>query len=228
MARRTPFDVTPHLGLVERIARHMGRRLPPHVDVEDLISAGTIGLVDAAARYDRTRNDSFEAFATFRIRGAILDELRSRENVSRQARAIGREIAEAARRLETQLARAPEADEIARELGIELDELYARQSKLSGMSVVGFDDAGPDMHEMIADDRAPDAFAIAAHREEVAELVARIKELPLRTQQILSMYYLDDMNLEEIGEVFGVTTSRICKIHGDAIRWLRERYGVAA
>jgi len=132
---------------IEKVARRLARRLPAHVEIDDLISSGVIGLMEAAERFDPNRVDRFEAFAEFRIRGAMLDDLRSRDTLSRDMRRLSNELRDATRRLEAQLGRAPDHEEIAKRLGVGVEELYARQQKLSGSSVVGIDDAGPDLLE---------------------------------------------------------------------------------
>src|SRR5882762_1518233 len=156
---------------IEKVARRLARRLPAHVEIDDLISSGVIGLMEAAERFDPKRVDRFEAFAEFRIRGAMLDDLRSRDTLSRDMRRLSNELREATRRLEAQLGRSPDQEELAEQLGLDVDELYARQQKLSGSSVVGIDDAGPDFLERTSDDTAPDPFEVTSHRETLARLV---------------------------------------------------------
>jgi len=141
---------------IEKVARRLARRLPAHVEIDDLISSGVIGLMEAAERFDPERVDRFEAFAEFRIRGAMLDDLRSRDTLSRDMRRLSNELRDATRRLEAQLGRTPDHEEIAKRLGVGVDELYARQQKLSGSSVVGIDDAGPDLLERTGDQSADD------------------------------------------------------------------------
>lgn len=207
---------------IEKVARRLARRLPAHVEIDDLISSGVIGLMEAAERFDPNRVDRFEAFAEFRIRGAMLDDLRSRDTLSRDMRRLSNELREATRKLESQLGRTPDQEELAATLGVEVDELYARQQKLSGSSVVGIDDAGPDFLERTCDETSPDPFEITSHRETLGRLVEGIGRLPDKMQQVLSLYYIENLNLKEIGTVLGVTESRVCQIHGEATRRLRE------
>lgn len=213
---------------IEKVARRLARRLPAHVEIDDLISSGVIGLMEAADRFDPKRVDRFEAFAEFRIRGAMLDDLRSRDTLSRDMRRLSNELREATRKLESQLGRTPNHEELAQTLGVGVDELYARQQKLSGSSVVGIDDAGPDFLERTSDDTVPDPFEVAAHRETLDRLAAGIDQLPDKMQQVLSLYYMESLNLKEIGVVLGVTESRVCQIHGEATRRLRETLGELA
>ena len=207
---------------IEKVARRLARRLPAHVEIDDLISSGVIGLMEAAERFDPKRVDRFEAFAEFRIRGAMLDDLRSRDTLSRDMRRLSNELRDATRRLEAQLGRTPDQEEIARRLGVGVEELYARQQKLSGSSVVGIDDAGPDLLERTGDHHAADPFEQAARRETMSQLVGGIELLPEKMQQVLSLYYCENLNLKEIGAVLGVTESRVCQIHGEATKRLRE------
>jgi RNA polymerase sigma factor FliA len=213
---------------IEKVARRLARRLPAHVEIDDLISSGVIGLMEAAERFDPNRVDRFEAFAEFRIRGAMLDDLRSRDTLSRDMRRLSNELRDATRRLEAQLGRTPDHEEIAKRLGVGVDELYARQQKLSGSSVVGIDDAGPDLLERTGDQTAADPFEAASRRELLGRLVGGIGDLPEKMQQVLSLYYCDNLNLKEIGTVLGVTESRVCQIHGEATRRLRDTLGELA
>ncbi len=164
MARRNEYAAK-FFPYIEKVARRLARRLPAHVEIDDLISSGVIGLMEAAERFDPSRVDRFEAFAEFRIRGAMLDDLRSRDTLSRDMRRLSNELRDATRRLEAQLGRTPDHEEIAKRLGVGVDELYARQQKLSGSSVVGIDDAGPDLLERTGDQSADDPFELASRRE---------------------------------------------------------------
>jgi RNA polymerase sigma factor for flagellar operon FliA len=221
MAERRREYASKFFPYIEKVARRLARRLPAHVDIDDLISSGVIGLMEAADRFDPTRVDRFEAFAEFRIRGAMLDDLRARDTLSRDMRRLSNELRDATRKLEGQLGRSPDQQELAQKLGVKVDELYARQQKLSGSSVVGIDDAGPDFLDRTGDENALDPFEETAHRETVARLVGSIDTLPEKMQQVLSLYYIENLNLKEIGDVLGVTESRVCQIHGEATRRLR-------
>jgi RNA polymerase sigma factor for flagellar operon FliA len=178
--------------------------------------------MEAAGRFDTKRADRFEAFAYFRIRGAMLDDLRARDTLSRDMRRLSNELSGATRKLESELGRAPDQSELAKTLGLKINELHTRQQKLSGASVVGFDDAGPDFLERTSDSNSPDPFERTAHREVLARLVSAIDNLPERMQQVLSIYYCENMNLREIGQLLGVTESRVCQIHSEAKRYLRD------
>ena len=220
-ARRNAYAAKfyPH---VQKVARWLARRLPDHVEIDELVSAGAIGLMKAAERFDPERVVGFEAFAKFRIRGAMLDDLRTRDTLSRDMRRLSNELNEATRKLEAQLGRSPDQEELANALGLDLDGFHTRQQKLSGSSVVGIDDAGPDLLERTSDCNSPDPFEITAHREVLARLVSEIDDLPERMQQVISLYYCENMNLREIGHILGVTETRVCQIHVQATRRLRE------
>jgi RNA polymerase sigma factor for flagellar operon FliA len=207
---------------IEKVARRLARRLPAHFEIDDLVSAGAIGLMEATGRFDPKRADRFEAFAQFRIRGAMLDDLRARDTLSRDMRRLSNELSEATRKLESELGHSPDQSELAQTLGLNMHELHSRRQKLSGASVVGLDDAGPNFLDRTSDSNSPDPFEHTAHREVLARLASAIDDLPERMQQVLAIYYCENMNLREIGQLLGVTESRVCQIHGEAKRYLRD------
>src|SRR5437762_3335652 len=143
LVRRNAY-VTKYYPLVEKVAKRVARRLPTHIALDELMSAGAIGLIEAAERFDPSRCDRFEPFAEIRIRGAILDDLRTRDTLSRDMRRISNELRRASAEVANQLGRTPEDCEVAGHMGVRVDEVYARQKKLSGASVVGLEDADPD------------------------------------------------------------------------------------
>jgi RNA polymerase sigma factor FliA len=206
---------------VATIARVVARRLPPHVDRDDLISAGYLGLIEAAQSYDPARGKSFETFASYRIRGAMLDDIRTRDPLSRDMRTQSNQIAHATRGLELQLGRVPDQQEIAGRLGIDVETLHVRRQTMIASAVLGIDDAGPNLLDHIGDRRAVDPLGRALWREEIAGLAARIEALPERMQRVLTSYYFEDLSLKQIGAAMGVTESRICQIHREAIGRLR-------
>jgi RNA polymerase sigma factor for flagellar operon FliA len=215
------MDVTKYIGLVNRIARKMGKALPRSVRLEDLISAGSLGLLDASKRYDPERNDCFEIYASYRIRGAILDELREADSLSRDMRRLWKQLERATSDLANQLGRAPSDAEVAAHLGITVAEMYDRRAKLTGAMVVGMDDVDRDFLDHTQDATALDPFEQTSLREELARLAACIGRLPKFMQQALSLYYLQGLNLREVGVVMGVSESRVCQIHGEAAQRLR-------
>jgi RNA polymerase sigma factor for flagellar operon FliA len=214
--------VTRHYQIVEKVARHMARRLPPSIDLADLMSAGAVGLLEAAARFDPSRGESFEAFARVRIKGAMLDDIRVRDTMSRDMRRAWRLVARSTARLTQQLGRRPTEEEIAEDAGMTLEALRARRSQWSGARVVGLDDAGDDLLDRLPDQAADDPQELAARRQLLDRLASHIAALPERMQLVLSLYYRDNLSLREIGVVLGVTECRVCQIHGEATRRLRE------
>jgi RNA polymerase sigma factor for flagellar operon FliA len=221
LERRNEY-VTRYYDCVQKVAKLLVRRLHPSTDINDVISAGAVGLIEAAARFDPARGESFEAFARIRIRGAMLDDIRVRDTLSRDMRRASRAIGRSTTDLTQRLGRAPSEEEVADHAGVSLDELRARRAQLAGSRVIGFDDAGADLLERVADEGADDPQEIAARRELLDRLAADIAALPPRMQQVLSLYYKDNLSLREIGVVLGVTECRICQIHGEARRRLRE------
>jgi RNA polymerase sigma factor FliA len=207
--------------VVRRLAFRMARRLPPNVDVGDLIGAGTEGLLKAAESYDPSSAARFETYAESRIRGAILDELRSQDALTRHGRRQLSTVTRTIRKLEATLGRAPEEEEVAKGLGVDIDtyhkmvEHLSRAPALANLGSVEPDDVSADA----------DASLEAERRELRVQLVEAIKHLPQRTQTVLALYYQEECTLLEIGQILGVTESRICQILGDATVRLRASLG---
>jgi RNA polymerase sigma factor for flagellar operon FliA len=215
--------------LVRRLAHHMMVKLPANVQVDDLIQVGLIGLSEALTRYEATQGVQFETFATQRIRGAMLDELRNNDWMSRGSRKSQKEIEQALRRLEHRLGRSPQESEIAAELGLSLVDYQSLLGKVRGTQLVYLEDmAGSAEDENnFLDRHVCDAEADPMHmlRDQRLRqaLVAAIKNLPEREQFIMSMYYEQDMNLKEIAAVLDVTESRVCQLHSQSIARLRSK-----
>jgi RNA polymerase sigma factor for flagellar operon FliA len=213
------------LPLVRRIAFRMARRLPSSVQVDDLISSGTEGLLRAVDAYDPTRNDRFEPYAERRIRGAMLDELRSADVLTRHGRNRMAQVSRAIAKLEHTLQRAPTEDEIAAALGLTLAEYQHLAMELARAPAIGaIGDHDPDDVASAALDPA----ALFAEAELRAQLAKAISELPERTAQVLALYYQHDCTQAEIGKILGVTESRVCQILGEAIARLRSKLARAA
>jgi len=217
-----------HVPLVRRIALHMIAKLPPNVELDDLIQVGMIGLAEALSRFESEQGVQFETFASQRIRGAMLDELRKGDGMSRSSRKSQKDIEHALHRLEQRLGRTPLESEIADELGMDLDDYQSLLGKVRGTQLVYLEDMsggdeGEDFLERHVADSGADPFALLRdHRLRVA-LVEAIKALPEREQYIMGMYYEHDMNLKEIAAVLGVTESRVCQLHSQAIARLRTK-----
>jgi len=217
-----------HVPLVRRIAHHMIAKLPPNVELDDLIQVGLIGLNEALSRYEATQGVQFETFASQRIRGAMLDELRGGDWMSRGARKSQKDIEQALRRVEQRLGRSPAESEIAAELGMSLQDYQALLGKVRGTQLVYLEDMSGDEGEdgfldRHAADESADPMAVLRDQRLRSALVAAIKTLPEREQHIMGMYYEHDMNLKEIAAVLGVTESRVCQLHSQAIARLRTK-----
>jgi RNA polymerase sigma factor for flagellar operon FliA len=218
--------------LVRRLAHHMMAKLPASVQVDDLIQVGLIGLSEALTRFEASQGVQFETFATQRIRGAMIDELRENDWMSRGSRKSQREIEVALRRLEHRLGRSPAESEIAAELGMNLAEYQALLNKVRGTQLVYLEDmAGSgDGEDSFLDrhvvDNDSDPMQMLRDQRLRQALVDAIKLLPEREQYIMSMYYEKDMNLKEIAAVLGITESRVCQLHSQSIARLRSKMRV--
>ncbi len=214
--------------LVRRLAHHMMAKLPASVEVDDLIQVGLIGLSDALSRYEASQGVQFETFATQRIRGAMLDELRENDWMSRGSRKSQKEIEVAMRRLEHRLGRSPAESEIAAELGISLADYQTLLGKVRGTQLVYLEDMSRNeeddtfLDRHVADNEA-DPLNLLRDQRLRQSLVTAIKSLPEREQYIMSMYYEQDMNLKEIAAVLDVTESRVCQLHSQSIARLRAK-----
>jgi RNA polymerase sigma factor for flagellar operon FliA len=220
LSRRDDY-VRQHYALVEKVAKRLARRLPPTTELGELLSAGALGLLEAAERFDPSRGESFETFARIRIEGAMLDDIRVRDTMSRDMRRQWRTLNRSMARLTQGLGRRPTEEELAGELGISLDDLRARRKNMGGARVIGFDDAGSELLDRLADDRADDPQELASRRELLHLLARDIAALSPRTQQVLSLYYRESLSLKQIGVVLGVSECRVCQIHGEAMKKLR-------
>lgn len=214
--------------LVRRLAHQMIAKLPANVEIDDLIQVGMIGLTDALSRFDASQGVQFETFATQRIRGAMLDELRGADWMSRGNRRQQRSIEAAVHKLEQKLGRAPAESEIAKEMGISLAEYQELLGRVRGTQLVYLEDMSGDdgdqdyLDRHVADEDANPLSMLQDHRMRAA-LVEAIKNLPEREQFVMSMYYEQDMNLKEIAAVLGVTESRVCQLHSQSIARLRVK-----
>jgi RNA polymerase sigma factor for flagellar operon FliA len=214
--------------LVRRLAHQMIARLPANVEIDDLIQVGMIGLHDALGRFDAAQGVQFETFATQRIRGAMLDELRSGDWMSRGDRKQQRQIENAVHKLEQQYGRAPAESEIAKEMGLSLADYQEALTRVRGTQLVHLegmsgDDDSDDFLDRHVADAASDPLAMLNDQRMRQALVDAIKLLPEREQYVMSMYYEHDMNLKEIAAVLKVTESRVCQLHSQSIARLRAK-----
>jgi RNA polymerase sigma factor for flagellar operon FliA len=216
--------------LVKYVAGRLASGLPAHVDDDDLVSYGLLGLIGAIERYDPGRDVKFETYAMARIKGSIIDELRSMDWVPRSVRSRARDIERAIAELEARLGRAPTDEEIAEKLGLSEDELNASLSEISRTSIAALDElwtvSGGDqiaLIDTIEDTEGADPQAELAYtemREAIADAIAR---LPEREKLVVTLYYYEELTLREIGEVLGVTESRVSQLHTKAILRLKAR-----
>ena len=214
--------------LVRRLAHHMMAKLPPSVQVDDLIQVGLIGLSEALTRFEASQGVQFETFATQRIRGAMIDELRDNDWMSRGSRKSQKDIEAALHRLEHRLGRSPTEREIAAELRMNLEDYQTLLAKVQGTQLVYLEDmSGADGDDSFLDRHlvASDVDPLQMLRDQRLRqaLVDAIKLLPEREQHIMSMYYEQDMNLKEIAAVLDVTESRVCQLHSQSIARLRAK-----
>jgi RNA polymerase sigma factor FliA len=218
--------------LVKYVAGRMSSGLPAHVEEADLISYGLIGLINAIERFDPDREIKFETYAITRIKGAIIDELRALDWVPRSVRARAREIERVHGKLEHRLHRAPTDEEMALELGMSVDEFQEALVKISTSTVVALDelwatsDASGDqvsLLDTLRDPDAPDPQQLLDASELKDRLADAISALPEREKLVIALYYYENLTLREIGEVLGVTESRISQLHTKAVLRLKSR-----
>ncbi|MEO5771233.1 MAG: RNA polymerase sigma factor FliA [Burkholderiaceae bacterium] len=215
--------------LVRRLAHQMIAKLPANVEFDDMVQAGMIGLNDALGRFDAAQGVMFETFATQRIRGAMLDELRSGDWMSRGNRKQQRQIEAAVHQLEQQFGRAPAESEIAKVMGLSLADYQDMLGKVRGTQLLYLEDIGgsgegsDDYLDRHVADTAANPLAMLQDRRMREALVEAIKLLPEREQYVMSMYYEHDMNLKEIAAVLEVTESRVCQLHSQSIARLRVK-----
>jgi RNA polymerase sigma factor for flagellar operon FliA len=216
-----------YLGLVHHVAREIGSRTP-QVEVEDLVSAGALGLVAALESFDLSRGLAFSTYAVRRIRGAILDDLRSRDWTPRSVRVKGRRLAATVAELERRLGRAPEPREVAAELEIDLATYWQWRAAVDGGVLISFDNSSVagrrdavSLEETLNDPEAPLPGHELTRTEQVGELRDAIGRLPEKERVVLSLYYYEELNLRQIAEVLHVTESRISQIRSQALKRLR-------
>jgi len=224
--------VVAYAPLVKFVAGRTGSRLPSHVEQADLISYGMIGLIEAMDRFDTRRQIRFETFAMQRIRGAIIDELRTLDWVPRSVRSRAREIENANAKLEHQLGRAPSDEELAENMGIDEQELQDALIQISNSSILALEELWmtPDssgdrvsLLDTIEDQSAPDPQKALDTSEVKDRLQEAIQDLPERETLVIALYYFENLTLREIGEVLGVTESRVSQLHSKAVLRLRSR-----
>ncbi len=221
--------------LIKYIAGRMALRLPPHISLDDLISSGIIGLIDAIQKFDPSKNISFKTYAEFRVKGAILDELRSMDWIPRSVRKKSHLLEKAYAELERNLGRPAEPEEVCRALGLELEEFYQLLDETKSVSLVELEGiwkasrGSPDpfdveaFSEILQDENYRDP-SLALHFSELREvLVQAIDALPDKEKLLVSLYYYEELTMKEIGEIMGYTESRISQLHTQAMLRLRAK-----
>jgi RNA polymerase sigma factor for flagellar operon FliA len=218
-----------HLGKVRYIADQIAAKLPPSIGRDDLYGAGVIGLIDAIERYDVTRGVAFTTFAEMRVRGAILDNLRSLDWASRSARRRARDVQAAYARIEQQKGRAAKEEEVAGLLGISLADLQQMLLEISSLTLIDLDEpndrTGLSLLETIRDGAVTPLQQIE-ESEQRRLLSKAIDKLPEREKQVIALYYLEELNMKEIGACLGVTESRVSQLRTQAVIRLRNSLGI--
>ncbi len=216
-----------YLPLVKRIAYHMMARLPASVEVDDLIQVGLIGLMDAVSRFDGSQGAQFESYATQRIRGAMLDDLRDADWLPRHIRQKSRQIENAINKLAQRNGRPPTELEISAEMGISLADYQSMLGDVKGNQLLYYEDfsdeESSDFLERYLVDDVSDPLSLLEDDGFRKGLIQAIEDLPEREKNLMGMYYEQDMNLKEIGAVMGVSESRICQLHSQAVARLRAK-----
>ncbi|SMF66407.1 FliA/WhiG family RNA polymerase sigma factor [Pseudobacteriovorax antillogorgiicola] len=216
--------------LIRFVAQRIAARLPSNIDIDDLISAGVIGLMDAIEKYDPSRDNKFKTYAEFRIRGAILDELRSQDWVPRSVRDKAKKIEKTYAELEQKFGRAVSDQEISKALGVGLDEYYDMVAKVKAVTLLSIDElSGPNQQdkksllECLENVSSKNPFTQLKSKGVRELLIKNIEELPEKQKLVLSLYYYEDLNLKEIGKILEVTESRVSQLHTQAVEKLRSR-----
>ena len=220
--------ITEYLPYVKRIVQRLAVHLPSTVDIDDLMNVGVIGLIQAVDRYDPRRDNKFMTYAIFRIKGAVLSELRARDFLSRSNRRKIRELESVYLRLEQKLGREADDREIAKELGVDLEQVY-RTKQMSSISFISLEELGissRDEKEKLLSyliNNEDDALAMTKLKELKEAMAEAIRQLPEKERLVISLYYLDELTMKETGKVLGITESRVSQIHSQAILHLRTK-----
>jgi len=212
--------VMAHLGMVKRVALHLKVRLPPFMEVDELIQVGMIGLLEAARAYDPAKGIEFENFAHSRVRGAILDEVRRMSFLPRSAVAINKSHNEATHSLAAELGRTPTQAELAEHMGKDIDDFHKERTQAHRFETYSMEVVTEEVMSLAADS-SMQPEAIVEHEDFMEAVVGAIEDLPEREQLLMNLYYVEELNLKEIGEVLGVTESRVSQLITATVKKLR-------
>ncbi len=218
--------------LIKFIARKISMRLPANIELDDLISSGVIGLMDAIDKYDQTRDNKFKTYAEFRIRGSILDELRAQDWVPRSVRDKAKALDRAAQRLEAKLGRIPDDYEVAEHMEISIDEYHSLVNQAKPASVLSIDEQASfssvdkkSLLSIVDSYKGQNPYFQVSSKKMKKTIAKCIEDLPERQRLVLSLYYYEDLNLKEIGKVLKVTESRVSQLHAQAVTKLKLKLG---
>ncbi|MFP3342576.1 RNA polymerase sigma factor FliA [Vreelandella aquamarina] len=215
--------LTQYMPLVRRQALTLQVRLPASIELDDLIQAGMVGLLEALGRFDAAQGATFATFASQRIRGAMMDELRTRDWLPRSVRRSARAVDDAVRRLEQRFGRPPEEGEVARELEMPLNEYQQLLNDTNSGQLLPFEELVADGGEPAGEDAGNRLFDQLLDAQQRQTLIEAIEALPEREKLLMALYYQEEMNLKEVGAVLGVTESRVSQLHSQAVSRLRAR-----
>jgi RNA polymerase sigma factor for flagellar operon FliA len=220
--------------MIKYVANRIALRLPPHIEVDDLVSVGVLGLIDAIQKYDPTRGAKFKTYAEFRVRGAILDELRAMDWVPRSVRQKAATMDAAVQKLQATLGRPPEDDEVAEAMGLSLDDFFTNLNQTRSMPVLSLEDLGiskdtgeqQSLLDCLAGKGDTDPQT-QLRLTELKNIIAKaIDSLPEKERLMISLYYYEELTMKEIGEVLSITESRVSQIHSKAVFRLRTKLKV--
>lgn len=221
--------INEYLPYVKRIVNRIAVHLPASIEVDDLVNVGVIGLIQAIERYDPTRDNKFITYAVFRIKGAVLSELRSRDFLGRTTRRKIRDLEKAYLKLEQKLGRDVSDEEVAKEMDMDLDQFY-KVKRMSSISFVSFEELGYTSRSdsaaipgSLSNSDADDALSLTTMKEMKSTIAKNIDLLPEKEKLVISLYYSEEMTMKEIGQVLDITESRVSQIHAQAVIHLRGR-----
>jgi len=217
-----------YLPMIQCVARRISSRLPPHIQYNDLISNGVFGLIDAIDKYDPSRNNKFKTYAEFRVRGAILDALRSQDWTPRSIRDKAKRIDKVVKSLEQRFSRMPKEKEIAKALNISLERYHDMVNQTCEVNVISIDETAVfnplDRYSVLKLLGDTDSFMSTLNKKSIHQIIiGAIKELPERQRIVLSLYYYEEFNLRKIGQILKVTESRVSQLHAQAIERLKNK-----